>query len=152
MRIRHRQWVISVHSRTGRYVISNPGPHEGRRYFMVVPGRDGEPIVVAEPDLALPVPSGFTYVDAQGKPVVPDQRIAGIVCQDGPRFSLTHARETGVWIGLQSDGSFLIDTDKWWPVTLFLKDRNRYRNYDAFLVRERREVVRVLELGDLSLF
>jgi hypothetical protein len=130
----------------------NLGPNGEKRFYMISPGKYGEPIITPEPDLAFEVPATLTYINAKGEVVVPQEKISGIICKDGPRFSLTNAKKKGVKVQVNDDGSIQIDTETWWLATLFSKDKNRVRNYDAYLVREKPAQVKMLELGDLDLF
>lgn len=148
---RLKQWTVDVNDTTGEYRICNLGLNGEKQFYEVVPGKYGEPIIVAEPDLAFDPPTNLLYVNAQRAETTPDQKIAGIICKDGPRFSLTNAKSKGVAIKVNEDGSIQVGEKKWWLVTLFLKDKNRFRGYDAYCVREQPENVRVLELGDLDL-
>ena len=150
---RLKQWTVDVNDTTGEYRICNLGPNGEKQYYEVVAGKYGEPIIVAEPDLAFYTPTNLLYVKAKGEGMsAPDQKIAGIICQDGPRFSLTNAKSKGVVIKTNDDGSVQVGEEKWWLTTLFLKDKNRFRGYDAYCVRQQPENVRVLELGDIDLF
>lgn len=149
---RFRQWMLEVNEGTASYNIYNHGSNGERQFYEVVPGKYGEPIIVAEPEYAFDVSVNLCYVNAKGDAVVPDQQIAGIICQDGPRFSLTNAKNKGVVIRANEDGSIQVGEEKWWLATLFLKDKNRFRGYDAYCVRQQPEKVRILELGDLNFF
>lgn len=67
------------------------------RFYKVVSGRYGEPIIIPEPALAVEVPSNITLVDGQGEPVSgPLQKISGFICRGKDReivhrLSLTNA-------------------------------------------------------------
>ncbi|MBI2037785.1 MAG: hypothetical protein HYT15_02540 [Candidatus Magasanikbacteria bacterium] len=148
----NKQWTIKVDETTGDYNVTNLGPNGERQFYMVSPGQYGQPIITAEPDLAFDAPSNLTYVNAKGETVTPSEKIAGIICQDGPRFSLTNAKNKGITVVVSDDGSIQIGNEVWHLVTLFSKDKNRVVNYDAYLVRQQPAQVRVLELGDLNLF
>ncbi len=146
------QWVLEVNE--DKYELYNPDPETGKkRFYRAVPGEFGQPLLESEPDLAFAVPEELTYVNNKGEPVKPNQKIAGIICKDDrPRFSLTNAKSKGVVVNANEDGSIQVGEEKWWLATLFLKDKNRIFNYDAYCVREMPSKVRVLELGDLDLF
>jgi len=152
MQSKYKQWTVEIDETTGEYCIVNLGSTGERQYYMVSPGKYGEPIITPEPELAFAVPSNLTYVNSNGDAVTPTEKISGIICRDGPRFSLTNARSKGIEVTANDDGSIQIGTESWWLATLYSKDKNRVRNYDAFLVREKPAQVRVLELGDLDLF
>lgn len=150
------QWVIEGNDDTDSpdfgYEIYNPGPNGEKRFYRASPGKYWEPLLDPEPELAFNVPENFTFVNAKGEVIVPGEKISGIICQDGPRLSLTNAQKQGITIKVNDDGSIQVGEEKWWLTTLFQKDKNRIRNYDAYCVREKSETVRVLELGDLNLF
>lgn len=154
MVFKHGQWMVHTQEGNGGgYNIYNLDPDTGKkRFYEVVPGKFGEPIIIAEPDLAFDAPANLCYINAKFEVVKPDQKIAGIICQDGPRGSLTNLKTQGKPVAVNEDGSLQIGEEKWWLSTLFLKDKNRFCGYDAFCVRERWETVDILELGDLDLF
>jgi hypothetical protein len=152
MQVTNKQWIVDVSGTTGDYAIVNLGPNGERQYYMVSPGQYGQPVITAEPDLALDVPIGIEYVNAKGEAVMPGEKIAGIICQGGARYSLTNARNKGVKVKVNDDGSIQVGDEKWWIATLFSKDKQRIINYDAYLVRQQPAQVKVLELGDLNLF
>lgn len=138
-----------------KYRLHNPDEQTGKsRYYAVEPGKYGEPRIKPEPELAFNWSDQLSYVDGEGNETKPDAalKISGIVCKDGPRFSLTNAQRQGIHVKPLDDGSIMIGDDAWWPSTLFLKDKNRNDGYDAFCVRQKPDVTRVLELGDLDLF
>lgn len=145
-----KQWRIRFLD--GEYEFANIGPGGVRQFYMVVPGQYGQPIIVAEPDLAFDAPGMLDYIDAEGKVKRPDEKIAGIICKDGLRASITSAGHQGIKITVNDDGSIQVGDEAWWIATLFSKDKNRIVGYDAYLVRDRPESVRILELGDLDLF
>lgn len=152
MLITHLQWTIKIDETTGEYKIVNLGPNGERQYYMVSSGKYGEPIITPEPDLAFPVPANLVCVNAEGEAVVPTEKISGIICQNSHRFSLTNAKNKGIEIRVNDNGSLQISDDTWWIATLFSKDKSRVRNYDAYLVRQKPALIKVLELGDLNLF
>ncbi len=150
-----KQWTLVANEADGKYNICNLGSDGQKQFYEVVSGEYGQPTIIAEPEYAFDTPANLLYVNAKGegvKPDQPDQKIAGVVCKDGPRFSLTNAKSKGVVIKANDDGSIQVGEEKWWLATLFLKDKNRIRNYDAYCVRQQPEKVRILELGDLDLF
>lgn len=146
------QWTVEVGKKPGQYMIMNLGPNGERQYYMASPGKYGEPILTPEPDLAFDPPTNLTYTNVKGETVVPTEKISGIICKDGPRLSLTNAKKQGVVIAINPNGSIQVGDEAWWLVTLFSKDKNRVRNYDAYLVSEKPAQVKVRELADLDLF
>jgi len=153
---KHGQWMVEMKEGNGGgyniYKLDPNGENGEKQFYEVVPGKYGEPIIVAEPTLAFDPPANPLYVNAKWGEAKPDQKIAGIICQDGPRFSLTNAKSKGVAVKVNEDGSIQVGEGKWWLVTLFLKDKNRFRGYDAYCVREQPGNVRILELGDIDFF
>ncbi len=136
-----------------KYSIFNPDPSTGqKRFYEIVSGQYGQPIIVAEPDFAFSCPEMLNYVNAKGETTVPAEKIAGIICNDGKRFSLTNAKAKNITVEAQDDGSIKINDEIWWIVTLFQKDKNRIINYDAYLSKDRPEKVKILELADLADF
>ena len=123
-----------------------------RAFYALALGKFGQPLFIVEPDRAFDCPSGLVYVDKLDKPIVPDQKIAGIICQEALRASLTNAMKQGKPVAPNADGSIQVGDEVWWVATLFVKDKNRIFGYDAYLVREKPERVNVRELGDLNLF
>lgn len=154
-----KQWVLWVKKddETGEmedFKMFNPDPEgKGVEYFYsLIPGKYGEPLIYLEATLAFPPPENLQYVDTKGQTVVPQERISGIVCQKGPRFSLSSAYKQNVEVFVRDDGSLQIGDMVWWFATLFLKDKNRFKGYDAYCIKEQPKAVCVLELGDLDLF
>lgn len=152
MLIKHKQWTVEIDEATGEYKIVSLGTSGEQQYYMVTPGKYGEPIITPEPDLAITVPADLIYVNSKGEAVVPAEKISGIICKDGHRLSLTNARNQDIVVKANDDGSIQVSTETWHVATLFSKDKNRVRNYDAYCVREKPDRVRVIELGDLDLF
>jgi len=147
-----KQWTLVANEADEKYNICNLGSNGEKQFYEIVPGKYGEPIIVAEPDLAFDTPPNLRYVNAKGEKVQPDQKIAGIICDDGQRFSLSNAKSKGIEIKVNYDGSIQVGNDRFFLVTLFLKDKNRVRNYDAYCTRGQviPAQVRIVELGDLA--
>lgn len=147
----YKQWTLSVGAEA--YSIENRDPSGGpRRFYMIKMGAFGQPVIVAEPDRAFEAPTNLVYVSATGEATAPSERIAGVICKEGPRLSLSNAAKQGIDVHLNEDGSVTVGNDVWWIATLFQKDKNRIIGYDAYLRRDRPETVRIIELGDLDLF
>ncbi len=157
--VQHGQWtVVTKEGNDGKgqgVHIYNLGP-AGKRLFEVAMLKnhygDVQPFIVADPDLAFDAPDNLLYFDAKGDVVKPDQPISGIICQDGPRGSLTSLNERGKPVTCNADGSIQVGEEKWWIASLFSKDKNRIVGYDAFCVRKQPQKVTIRELGDLNLF
>lgn len=145
------QWVVEFFENS--YRIYNPDPESGvKKFYEIQMGQYGQPIIVAEPELAFDPPASLIYVDFAGNETKPTEKISGIICSDGKRFSLTNAEAKGIKIEPQNDGSVMIAGEIWWINVLFSKDRNRIVNYDAFLIQEKPAKVKILELFDLMDF
>ncbi len=147
------------------YALVNPDTEDSEklRFYAMAWEFGDQPFFLPEPTLAFDVPSGFRYVDSNDVQVaVPQGKVSGIICQDGPRFSLWAALFKGIEWAPNADGSVTIDDEVWWPATLLDKDKNRFRqfgpagerrsNYDGYYVQERPDTVKVVELGDLNFF
>jgi hypothetical protein len=146
----YKQWTLTAGEYS--YELVNSAADGTRQFYMVKPGPYGQPIIVAEPDLAFDAPASLSYVNGKGEPVKPVEQIAGIVCQDGPRLSLSNAKNKGISVSTREDGSMQVGGEVWHIATLLCKDKNRIIGYDAFLVKTKPPTVRILELGDVSLF
>ncbi len=146
----YKQWTANMGEE--HYAVANLGDNGMEKFYKVVDGPYGNPIIIVEPTLAFPVPEALIYVNAKGDVVVPNEKIGGIICQeqDGTathRFSLSNPKAPK--FETTSDG-ILIDGVSWYLACLFSKDKNRIINYDAFYTREKPAQVKVLELSDLN--
>lgn len=163
---RYKQWEIRVNDETGEYEIVNlnPDPSEvpQRQYFRAFSGKYGEPIIEPEPDLALPIPTGVQYADQRGDPLLPDQKISGLICRDmdgatamsadgkvSLRLSLTNALSKNIVYQMAEDGTLKIGGRCFHLQILVMKDKKRFRNYDAYFGHVKPEAVLCLELEDL---
>lgn len=145
-----KQWTLNVEDE--KYELFNPGTNGVQQFYNVTPGAYGQPVITAEPSLAFAVPEALTYVNFKGEPVVPAEKIAGIICQEADgtavyRFSLSSPKAPRFQI---VSYGIIIDDVSWHLCTLFSKDKNRVINYDAFYRREKCDVVRLIELADLN--
>lgn len=145
------QWTQRQNPNTGEWEIVNVHKGNKRDYYRIVMGKYS-PVIEVEPDRAFDAPQALKYVNNAGEEVAAAEKVAGIICKEGPRFSLTNAENKGIAVEVNEDGSINIDGESWWISTLFQKDKNRIFGYDAYCVKEKREVVKILELGDLDLF
>ena len=88
------QWTIRVWQ--DRYEIVNLADDGTQKFYKIISGDYGQPLIIAEPDNAFEVPSEVTYANANGEEI--DQlaeKISGVICQntDGSvahRFSLSN--------------------------------------------------------------
>ena len=155
---KNKQWTLSVDGKgpdSWSYVIDNFDTSGKRRFYRVVAGAYGQPLIDVEPDLAFEAPLVLDYVDKDGTSLARSVvgKIGGIICQNGLRTSLTKAMDQGVVIQVNDDGSIQVGGEIWWIATILDKDKNRFLGgKDAYLVRTRPAQVRVLELADLDLF
>lgn len=136
------------------YKLTNPGPDGKRRFYMAENGQYGQPLLLIEPDLAMDVPTGMTYVSSRGDEVKPTEKIGGFIVNelDGSvsyRYSLSNAKDKKVSFGFEPDGSFLVDGKVYWLNTLFSKDKNRCINYDGFFSPTKTMRVSMVEMADL---
>lgn len=144
------QWSLS--SDNEGYNISNIGDDGTKRFYEVVAGPYGNPVIIAEPDLAFPVPSTVDYVDSQGSKSNPTEKIAGIICKRAGevvhRFSLSSPGKPD-FVFEKEGAELVIDGVRSYLRALFRKDGNRFVNYDAFYGEEKPDSVRIVELQDL---
>lgn len=144
------------HGKLSDYVIANISNGGIAQFFVIRPDDKGNPIIIAEPDLAVGPPRDLSYVDGKGKPVTPDQYIAGLVCfnEDGKtvkRLSISNAVQSNVKIVFRERGVIEVGGTVYWLWILFEKDKNRIRNYDALLYPfSPNGPVKILELEDLG--
>jgi hypothetical protein len=146
------QWLLVVTDEAG--TLTNPDPIDPsiQRFYRVEWGAKA-PGFIAEPSRRLDVPQGLAYVDHNGVPVVPDQKIGGIICDDGLRTSFSGAlmKKPPLPIGFHgdADGSFEIAGKKMWLLVLLQPDKNRIDGYNAFFTDKKPDSVLVIELGEL---
>jgi len=148
---KYGQWVLKADE--AGFTYSNPAEDGTKRFFEYVSGTDNKPFTIAEPDLALNVPSVVEYVDSKGNVVTPNERIAGIICKkDGQvvhRFSLSNPNKPD-FISENENSELVIDGVRWHLGALFMKDKNRIINYDAFYGDKKPDQVKIVELQDLE--
>lgn len=153
---RQGQWVIKTEEDSDgnltSFRIYNPGTKVRERFYAVYLGQYGQPLIESEPTLGFKPPVNLLYVNGKGQQALPDNMITGVICKGGLRASLTSAQEKGIKVSPNRNNSIQVGDEVWWISTLFLKDKNRFSGYDAFLVRDQPDVVRILELGDLNLY
>ncbi|HBB02653.1 MAG: hypothetical protein US89_C0005G0066 [Candidatus Peregrinibacteria bacterium GW2011_GWF2_38_29] len=137
------------------YTITNPGADGKRDFYQLVKGPYGNPVIIAEPDRAFDAPNA-KYVDMQGNPTVPKEKIAGIICKtpDGKivhRFSLSSAKAPRFEL-VNGGEQIKIAEELWYLRGIFRKDANRIIGYDAFYGTEPQEsgVVPIMELQDIN--
>jgi len=145
------QWKLLADA--SAYNLSFENEEGTQLFYKVVPGKYGNPMIIAEPDLAFEVPNNVDYVDMNGRKEVPLEKIAGIVCRDNNRavhrFSLSNPNKPET---LVKDGGAVLEIEDqtWYLHTLYSKDKNRIVNYDAYYSLYKPEVVQVTELADLD--
>ena len=147
------QWQIQVGD-AGAYRLVNPAADGTLQYYQAKSGKYGEPILEAEPDLAVAAPSQCRYIKRSGEETTPTEKIAGLICKDENgvvvlRLSLTNAKNKSISWSLADDGTLEVDGKTFYLHALVQKDKNRVKNYDAFFSAEPDHTVEVLELEDL---
>lgn len=145
------QWNLTADDQS--YHIENPAEDGTRRFYEVNSGSYGNPVIIAEPDLAFPAPSTVDYVDSQGNEAQPEEKIAGIICKRAAevihRFSLSNPKKPE-FTPEQEGAELVIDDVRWHLRALFRKDKNRIVNYDAWYGEEKPDAVQLVELEDLD--
>lgn len=153
-RRQYGQWVVVCTE--DDYVISNVDGHGIRRFFQVVKGPYGNPLMDQEPDRKLPIPDSPIFVDALGNLAIPKPHwgIIGFICRDKNgvlihRSSLSNPScPLHRWIGI----TFEVAGKTWYPKALIDKDRDRMiGGYVLYCTEEPQQNVKILELGDLVL-
>ncbi len=194
----HGQWtsVLNKHSYERRNLSS-----EGKEQFYTeVQGPYGNPFFIIERSKAFALPADLNYVNArnetvnpsdmtfkykdlEGKEVIAQHQIGGIICQsaepdkDDPRFSLSNPNFIEIAEGDTLENKPFVDGKgkpitywqktvdgirtfqtingqrqdrQWYLQVLFLKDKNRFGNFDAYYSLTKPEQVRILELADIN--
>ncbi|WP_436023657.1 hypothetical protein [Trinickia sp. LjRoot230] len=153
------QTIGSDPKRVARFRVVNLDETGRRRFYEVQSGKFGEPIVVPEPEKALPVPANVKYVHGRtGDAVTLPEKIAGIILRNEKgftvgRFSLTNAERQGTQLSLDNSGRLEVDGKTFFLQSILMPDANRVRNYDAYFGPTRPESgnVRVWEKGYLPI-
>lgn len=153
MQLKIGQWVLKLTGKGGQsvadgdeiesYEISNPAPDGSKRFYEVVPGQFGQPLIVQEPSGGIPLPPGLGYKDPFGASVgVPTGRIVGAVFQredgrvaqgaDGKplRFSLSNPYAPE--LGTMDSGQLTLNGELWRLVRVHHADRGRIQGWVAF--------------------
>ncbi len=163
------QWVFTFEVNGGGedftcdasgYEFYNPDPDNEslRRFYEVVSGRFGAPMINAEPSLSIECPQGFDYVTASGEATTADERIAGFICvEDG---KIVHRASLTNWVVFQKkefklteESTFLVGDREWSLARILRKDKNRIFGFDVVLVPLGTNTdlpVTILELEDLA--
>jgi hypothetical protein len=142
------QWRTVIEQ--DRYEFSNPDESgEIRRFYSMANGIYGEPLITAEPDRAFDLPSAVGFVNAKGQEIdKPPMKISGIICQSKAeaeadknsqvkvdhRVSLSNVGDRTIE---HTEDGLLINGERWYLKTLFSKDGNRIKNYDAYYVKDK---------------
>lgn len=145
------QWTLRADDES--YSAFNLGADGKKRFYEMQMGPYGNPIIIAEPDLAFPAPTTVEYVDKHGLAADPVEKIAGVVCKRAGevihRFSLSNPNPKEV--GFENEGAeVIIEGVRWYLRWLFSKDKKRIINYDAFYAPEKPDSVQIIELEDLD--
>lgn len=150
------QWKIQRDEAdpAGRYRIINPEPDGSLRFYMVHSGDFGQPLIVAEPSLGIPCPTGVVYTHpATGKVARPHQKITGMIFKlargFSGRFSFSNAALQGAGWTLAEDGYLRMDDHILPLAAVFQRDGKRIEGLDALCLPTKPSSVKVLELMDL---
>lgn len=165
---RCNQWTVATQpddtigsdpKRVARFRIVNLDEAGRRKFYEVESGQFGQPILVPEPEKALPVPANVAYVRGNSRePVTLPEKIAGIILRNERgatvgRFSLTNAERQGTQLSLDDDGRLVVDSQTFFLQSILMPDANRVRNYNAYFgpTRPASGNVLVWELGYLPI-
>ncbi len=158
--VTHRvgQWSYVVDG--GVFTAFNPDPANTtvHRWYDLVVGQYGEPLIRQEPELGLPIPPGLHYLDPADQPTTPDPRmhIHGIVCCEpgnpSPvyRGSFSNFVKLGIPYAINADGTITVNGETWYIHALANADKGRILGYFAVAGRTPVQSVYVRELGDMS--
>lgn len=124
-----------------------------KKFYEIKMGQYGQPVVIQEPDLAFESPEGV----GDGK-----QKIAGIITDDGQRFSLSNFMQKNnlsandiknLWN--KEEMSFVINLKKYYLQFLYEPDKNRIVNYVGFFCKYKKvkhdgeRCVKVYEMAEV---
>lgn len=145
------QWLLKADEQG--YTIENPDEDGTRKFYALQSGPYGNPVITAEPDLALETPTTVSYENSNGEPAHPEEKIAGIICKKAGevihRFSLSSPNRPEFEI-IDEGAELIIEGVRWKLRALFRKDKNRIINYDAYYGEEAPDKVTLVELEDLN--
>lgn len=195
---KHGQWASVSNEQS--YERKNLGPEGQEQFYTEVQGPYGNPLFIIERSKAFALPAGLNYVNAhgetvdpssmtfkykdlQGKEVIAQHKIGGIICQsdeldkDDPRSSLSNPNFIEIAEGDIPENKPFVDGKgkpmtywqktadgiktfqtingqrkdrQWYLQVLFLKDKNRFGNFDAYYSLAKPDKVRILELADIN--
>ena len=124
-----------------------------RKFYDLKSGPYGNPVITAEPDLALDTPTTVEYENNNGEAAQPEEKIAGIICKKAGevmhRFSLSSPKRPK-FETIDEGAELIIEGVRWKLRALFRKDKNRIINYDAYYGKEAPDKVKLIELEDLD--
>jgi hypothetical protein len=148
---KYGQWTLTAGD--DDYSIVNLDADGGKKFYECRNGAYGNPVIEAEPDLAIFAPASVEYRNSKGGIVTPSEKIAGIICKIGDeireRFSFSNPKKPD--LAFENEGAELvIDGVRWHLRALFSKDKNRIIGYDAFYGDQKPDFVKVVELADLN--
>lgn len=148
---KYDQWTLDA--KPDDYSITNKDSDGSNRFYTMKKGKYGNPVYIDEESRALPIPTGVTVKNTKGEDVTLKDKIAGIICENGPRFSLSNPDAPKFEI--KDDGSLTIDDKTWHLHTIFDPDKNRITNYKSYWGETKPandNKVLYRELGDLELY
>ena len=138
------QWTYPDAKNPGDAIAFNKNENDEKVFYEVEVGKYGQPIIVQEPDLAFELPENT----GDGK-----QKIAGIVTDDGQRFSLSNAKAKGISLQWYKDEMVLeINRKAYYLHFIYEPDKNRIMNYVGFFSKNRKDKedeVKVYEMADV---
>lgn len=195
---KHGQWTSVLNEQS--YERKNLNSEGQEQFYTEVQGVYGNPLFIIERSKAFALPESlnytnasgeavdpssmtFKYKDLQGKEVIAQHKIGGIICQseelhkDDPRSSLSNPNFIEITEGVPPENKSFVDgKDKpitywqktsdgiktfqiingqrldreWYLKVLFLKDKNRFGNFDAYYSLNKPDKVKVIELADIN--
>lgn len=151
-RRQYGQWTLIANDDV--YAIENRDADGTRKFFSVVPGKYGNPLVDQEPDRKIALPPTLRFIDGHGVLAQPKEGwgVIGFVCHNDSR-TLVHRSSLSNpqcpphrWV----DDVFEVEGVPWHPYVLFDKDKDRMvGGYVLFCRPQPARVVKILELADL---
>ena len=158
------QWTFRVWEGE-KYEIVNLDDDDTQRFYKIISGKYGQPLIIAEPDKAFAAPEKAKFANGKGEEIDPPvEKVSGIICQEGDgsiahRFSLSNPKtpkfrvtSDGIILFLRDEESGKITKERWYLNVLFDKDGQRIQNHDGYYSRQKPKKIRVLELQDLNFF
>lgn len=115
------------------------------------PAEGDKPEKATEPDELLELPS-LKFEDYERMETTPEGKIAGIICEDGPKFSVSKSDKPKFKIKDDGSAEIKIKDKKETRYLNTLLSSGESGNYKAYFGKTKTDKVRVIELEDLKLF